>query len=172
MLLHIQGAMQDHSKRMRSGTPTNGKTDHATAPFGADSVLQFIVMPKEGSVEDVVVQRVYMTTLPVVVQLAIEAYFLASESPEDDTGIVIPCDLVTISGDLYDRILKDTRARDEIMEPCAEADTADDAVDEFGRAWQSLFFGATPEIVALGIRGVSDPVTLTVRIETPREGVF
>jgi len=135
-----------------------------------DSVLQIIVLPKHGTVEDVVVARVYMATLPFVIQMALEANCVASGVfDERDPELVVPADIVTISSDLHAWVMKDILARDEIMDPGQESLEADSAVSMFGMAWRELFFSDQTKQL-LSNRSISrccDSPSLTIRVETP-----
>lgn len=144
--------------------------DQVRGGIRQDSVLQIIVLPKRGRVDDVVVARVFWAALPFVIQMAIEANCAASGALDDSNPeLVIPADLVTISSDLHARVLKDTMARDDILDSCRECDEADDAVSMFGTAWRGLFFGdqAQERLSEISISGRCDAPSLTVRVEAP-----
>tara|TARA_Y100000389_G_scaffold155762_1_gene156496 strand:+ start:2244 stop:2678 length:435 start_codon:yes stop_codon:yes gene_type:complete len=139
--------------------------------IGLESVLQIIVLPKQGQIEDVTIARVYMSMLPFVIQLGIEANCVASGAlGEKDPGIVVPTDLVTIVSDLHARILGDITAHREIIGQCRKADgDADEVVEVFKKLWCDLFFGSEVQarLSEIAISGPCDDPVLTVRIEAP-----
>ena len=134
--------------------------------------MQTIVLPRHGRVDEVIAERVYFGTLPLIVQIAIDAHHAAGEDYDPDridqcVELVVPPDLVTITSDLHACILSDAEANDEITEPCTEEDDAHEATLMFNVAWRELFFGENPRIEQLAIKGPCTAGELTLRVEVP-----